>query len=154
MQSRFTSARGTHRRSCLAGAIRFQAAPSSSRETPGVTRVKEATRGTGAMGTTESTDNIGTAGTIERRQSPRIALSAKLVVVWRDSAGTAETHVIGDYGLGGFRLKSDRVVPVGRIGRAIHILPERVGVDVDVLVVWSVTKPDGGSEFGVRFLQS
>ena len=90
----------------------------------------------------------------ERRDSPRIALSAQLVVVWRDAAQLAETHTILDYGLGGFRLRSNRTVPVGRIGRAVSMLPERAAVDLDVVVVWSVVRPDGLCDFGVRFLGS
>ncbi len=111
------------------------------------------------MGTSETTffdgqrnGPLGVAGTSERRESPRIALSAGLVVVWRDAAELAETHTILDYGLGGFRLRTERVVPVGRIGRAVHMLPERAAVDLDVLVVWSVVRPDGTCDFGVRFL--
>jgi hypothetical protein len=101
-----------------------------------------------ASGSPEST------GQDERRDSPRITLSAQVVVVWRDAAQMAETHTILDYGLGGFRLRADRIVPVGRIGRAVNMLPERVAVDLDVVVVWSVVRPNGQCDFGVRFLGS
>ncbi len=101
-----------------------------------------------ASGSPEST------GQDERRDSPRITLSAQVVVVWRDAAQMAETHTILDYGLGGFRLRADRIVPVGRIGRAVNMLPERVAVDLDVVVVWSVVRPNGQCDFGVRLLGS
>jgi hypothetical protein len=67
-----------------------------------------------------------------------------------------ETHAVLDMSLGGFRLHSDHEVPIGRVGRAVQILPDRTAVDLDVLVVWSVRKPADGShsscEFGVRFV--
>jgi hypothetical protein len=52
------------------------------------------------------------------------------------------------------RLASEGRVAIGRIGRAIHILPDHTQVDRDILVVWSVQRNDGGSECGVRFLES
>jgi hypothetical protein len=96
---------------------------------------------------------VETVGFDERRDSPRVAISAQLVVVWRDAAQMAETHKILDYGLGGFRLRAMSFVPVGRIGRAVHMLPDRVAVDLDVVVVWSVARPDSTCDFGVRLLE-
>jgi hypothetical protein len=113
--------------------------------------VRGQTRERGAHRASGSAEGIGQD---ERRDSPRIALSAQVVVVWRDAAQMAETHTILDYGLGGFRLRADRTVPVGRIGRAVNMLPERVAVDLDVLVVWSAVRPDRQCDFGVRFLGS
>jgi len=95
-------------------------------------------------------------GGAERRRSERTPFPARVVVAWRDGAGACETHAVLDMGLGGFRLHSDHEVPIGRIGRAVQILPNRTAVDLDVLVVWSVRKPADGShsncEFGVRFI--
>jgi len=92
----------------------------------------------------------------ERRRSERAPFPARVVVAWRDGAGACETHAVLDMSLGGFRLHSDHEVPVGRVGRAVQILPDRTAVDLDVLVVWSVRKPADGShgscEFGVRFV--
>ncbi|MCE2885264.1 MAG: PilZ domain-containing protein [Planctomycetaceae bacterium] len=92
----------------------------------------------------------------ERRRSERAPFPARVVVAWRDGAGACETHAVLDMSLGGFRLHSDHEVPVGRVGRAVQILPDRTAVDLDVLVVWSVRKPadasHGSCEFGVRFV--
>lgn len=89
----------------------------------------------------------------ERRSSERAPFPARVVVAWRDGGGACETHAVVDMSLGGFRLHSDRDVSVGRAGRAVQLLPERTAVDLDVLVVWSVHKPSGGCEFGVRFVK-
>jgi hypothetical protein len=89
----------------------------------------------------------------ERRSSARTPFPARVVVAWRDGGGACETHAVVDMSLGGFRLHSDHDVPVGRAGRAVQLLPERTAVDLDVLVVWSVRKPSGGCEFGVRFVK-
>lgn len=90
----------------------------------------------------------------DKRLSPRVPFSSHLVVAWRDAAGLCETHQVGDMGFGGFRLIADRVIPVGRIGRAIHILPSRTAVDTDILVVWSLERSGGGCDIGVRLLDS
>ena len=96
---------------------------------------------------------VETVGFDERRDSPRVAISAQLVVVWRDATQMAESHKILDYGLGGFRLRAMNFMPVGRIGRAVHMLPDRVAVDLDVVVVWSVARPDSTCDFGIQLLE-
>lgn len=104
-------------------------------------------------GTMQPTPEAGVSAS-EKRSSPRVAFPAELIVVWRDAGGIVESLRMRDVGFGGLRLASSTATAIGRIGRAVHILPDHTQVDRDILVVWSVQRDDGGSEFGVRFLES
>ncbi len=104
-------------------------------------------------GTAPPTPVVGVLAS-EKRASPRVVFPATLVVMWRDAGGVIDTLSMKDVGFGGMRLASEGRVAIGRVGRAIHILPDHTQVDRDILVVWLVQRNDGGSECGVRFLES
>ena len=87
----------------------------------------------------------------ERRNSRRVSFSAEVVLLWEWPAEYPVLQELVDIGDGGFCLHTGHLIPVGRAGRAVSVLPERSSIGRPFVVAWSREMPDGSFHSGCRF---
>lgn len=87
----------------------------------------------------------------ERREADRIAFAGEVAVSWELPCTDSVLADIVDISETGLRIATAYMVPIGRRGEALHVLPERSRIGRPFVVVWSIEMPDGAFHSGVRF---